>query len=124
MEDTFAKKVKPFNWLAYHRKIHTTDSLARKKWHGSQLCMLCGEANKTVDHLFAVCAFSKMVWDHFEVTWVIGDDLLTVEKLWTLLEGKYHGQSGKNGDGLSYSCSLLGYMVRGTKMFSIEKPLC
>lgn len=47
-------------WLAVKNRLSTGDRM--RIWGVQQECLLCGEKNKTGDHLFFACPYSYMVW--------------------------------------------------------------
>ncbi len=60
-------KVQIFVWLALKKRLLTTDNLAKRGWSGSELCVLCGSENETVDHILLNCVYTRFVaW------WVLG----------------------------------------------------
>ncbi len=48
-------------WLILKKSLLTTDKLHRRGWVGNTLCVLCGGAEETIDHLFVRCVFSQFV---------------------------------------------------------------
>ncbi|XP_022031380.1 uncharacterized protein LOC110932345 [Helianthus annuus] len=53
-----------FIWRAYQDRIPTRHALARRNIPvASTECILCGEANETVDHLFSICRIAASVWE-------------------------------------------------------------
>jgi hypothetical protein len=42
-------------WFVYKKVILTKDNLVKRNWHGC-------DQNKTIDHLFILCPFAKMIW--------------------------------------------------------------
>ncbi len=51
-------KVKIFGWLALKGRICTKDNLKSRGWTGDELCVFCGEALETVNHLLVGCPTS------------------------------------------------------------------
>lgn len=47
-------------WLAFKNRLSTGNRM--RAWGITQGCILCGEVNKTRDHLFFACPFSFTVW--------------------------------------------------------------
>lgn len=56
------EKVKIFNWLCYHNKVLTADTLAKKGVQGPSQCPLCSTQEETIDHLMFGCVFSRKIW--------------------------------------------------------------
>ena len=54
--------VKIFLWLAMKRRHWTGDRRARHGLEARELCYLCDQGQETIDHIIAVCPFSREVW--------------------------------------------------------------
>jgi hypothetical protein len=54
-------KIKIFMWFLNNKVLLTKDNLAKRKWKGCTKCCFCG-AQETVEHLFIVCPFAKLLW--------------------------------------------------------------
>lgn len=54
-------KIKVFLWLVNKRSILTKDSLIKRGWVGSNLCVMCGR-EETIDHLFFTCTTASLLW--------------------------------------------------------------
>ncbi|KAJ0479473.1 putative reverse transcriptase zinc-binding domain-containing protein [Helianthus annuus] len=62
-------KCKIFIWRAVLDKIPTRQALLRGNIAiESDVCILCGEASESVDHLFSGCSITTAVWNRF-VEW-------------------------------------------------------
>ncbi|KAJ0524875.1 putative reverse transcriptase zinc-binding domain-containing protein [Helianthus annuus] len=62
-------KCKIFIWRAVLDKIPTRQALLRRNIAiESDVCILCGEASESVDHLFSGCSITTAVWNRF-VEW-------------------------------------------------------
>ena len=54
--------VKIFLWLAMKRRHWTGDRRARHGLEARELCYLCDQGQETINHIIAVCPFSREVW--------------------------------------------------------------
>ena len=57
-------EVKVFLWLAFRKRHWTADWRARHGLEARQECYLCDQAPETIDHIIAVCPFSREIWFH------------------------------------------------------------
>lgn len=55
-------KVLIFLQIVNHKAILTWDNL-QKKLEGLNMCILCGQSEETIDHIFIVCTHANMVWE-------------------------------------------------------------
>jgi len=55
-------RVKIFLWLAMKRRHWTDDRRARHGLEARELCYLCDQGQETINHIIAVCPFSREVW--------------------------------------------------------------
>jgi hypothetical protein len=55
-------KVKLFIWLMLEQKILTWENLAKRGIIGPSRCVLCGNNEETMYHLFVECSFTKDIW--------------------------------------------------------------
>jgi hypothetical protein len=69
MENKKEKKQNPnppkcrfFIWLAAHNRCWTADRLAKKGLNHHEKCLLCDQAEETLDHLLVACSFSRVFW--------------------------------------------------------------
>jgi hypothetical protein len=58
----FPLKTRIFLWLVLENKVLMWDNGQKRNWIGLGWCYLCKQASETVDHLFVLCPFSKVVW--------------------------------------------------------------
>ncbi|MFS7954064.1 putative reverse transcriptase zinc-binding domain-containing protein [Helianthus anomalus] len=57
------KKVGLVTWRAYKERLPTRVALSRRGVSVQSVeCVMCGEYNKTSDHLLVSCGFSQIVW--------------------------------------------------------------
>jgi hypothetical protein len=56
-------KITLFLWLVTHSSILTWDNLLKRGLVGPSICMLCGEADKTMNHLLNSCPYTAQIWD-------------------------------------------------------------
>ena len=56
-------KITLFFWLVSHSSILTWDSLSKRGFVGPSICMLCGEADETLNHLLNSCPYIAQIWD-------------------------------------------------------------
>ena len=82
-------KVETFMWMALFGKASTTDNLRRRGLDSaavSNLCVLCGKDNETIDHLFVHCKFSYSLWCRLlawcGVLWSFPKSLVGLSKAW------------------------------------------
>jgi zinc-binding in reverse transcriptase len=54
-------KIQIFIWLALKNKIHTIDNLIMRGWIIPNMCCLCKQAAKKVQHLFSQCYYTNTV---------------------------------------------------------------
>jgi hypothetical protein len=54
-------KIKIFMWFVYRNEILTKDNLIKRNWQGRTTCCFC-DHEETVQHLFIVCPFAKIIW--------------------------------------------------------------
>lgn len=62
-------RVKFFHWLANLDRCWTADHLARRGLQHHSVCLLCGQAPETMQHLILACPFSRQVW-HEVLSWL------------------------------------------------------
>jgi hypothetical protein len=55
-------KVKLFIWLMLEQKILTWENLVKRGIVGPSRCVLCGNNEENVRHLFVDCSFTKDIW--------------------------------------------------------------
>jgi hypothetical protein len=56
-------KITLFLWLVSHSSILTRDNLLKRGFVGPSLCILCGEAEETMNHLLNSCPYTAQIWD-------------------------------------------------------------
>ncbi|XP_022030536.1 uncharacterized protein LOC110931427 [Helianthus annuus] len=57
-------KCNVFMWRAWLDRIPTKVALSKRNINvGNNLCVLCDEAEETVDHVFAGCRFTDGIWN-------------------------------------------------------------
>jgi ribonuclease HI len=56
-------KITLFLWLVTHSSILTWDNLSKRGFVGPSICMLCGEAAETMNHLLNSCPYTAQIWD-------------------------------------------------------------
>jgi hypothetical protein len=56
-------KITLFLWLMNHSSILTWDNLVRRGFAGPSICLLCGEAEETMNHLLNSCHYTTQIWD-------------------------------------------------------------
>jgi len=56
-------KVTLFLWLVLHSSILTWDNLMKRGFVGPSICILCGEAEETQNHILNTFPFTAQVWD-------------------------------------------------------------
>jgi hypothetical protein len=56
-------KITLFLWLVTHSSILTWDNLSKRGFVGPSICMLCGEADETMNHLLNSCPYTTQIWD-------------------------------------------------------------
>jgi hypothetical protein len=49
-------------WLLLEQRILTWENLVKRGIHGPRRCILCGNCEDTVYHLFVECNFTKDIW--------------------------------------------------------------
>jgi hypothetical protein len=54
-------KIKVFLWLLYREAILNKDNLAKRNWHGNNMCSFCSN-DETLQHLFFDYALAKFIW--------------------------------------------------------------
>ena len=55
-------KINAFFWILAHRKILTAENLKKRGIQGPSRCVLCKEAEETINHFFLHCKFYIEVW--------------------------------------------------------------
>jgi hypothetical protein len=55
-------KCRFFIWLAAHNRCWTADRLAKRGLNHPEKCLLCDQAEETLDHLLVACSFSRIFW--------------------------------------------------------------
>ena len=55
-------KVKAFFWILAHRKTLTYENLRKRGIVRPSHCILCKEAEESLEHLFTQCKFTQEVW--------------------------------------------------------------
>jgi hypothetical protein len=55
-------KVKLFNWLLLEERILNLENLNKRGIYGPSRCVLCGNNEETMSHLFLECSFIKSIW--------------------------------------------------------------
>jgi hypothetical protein len=58
-------KCRFFIWLAAHNRCWTADRLANKGLNHPEKCLLCDQAEETLDHLLVTRSFSRVFWYQF-----------------------------------------------------------
>ena len=56
-------KITLFLWLVAHSSILTWDNLSKRGFVGPSMCLLCGEAEETMNHLLNSCHYTTQIWD-------------------------------------------------------------
>jgi hypothetical protein len=56
-------KITLFLWLVIHSSILTWDNLSKRGFVGPSICLLCGEAEETMNHLLNSCHYTAQIWD-------------------------------------------------------------
>jgi hypothetical protein len=56
-------KITLFLWLVTHSSILTWDNLSKRGFIGPSICLLCGEAEETMNHLLNSCNYTGQIWD-------------------------------------------------------------
>jgi hypothetical protein len=56
-------KITLFLWLVNHSIILTWDNLGKRGFAGPSICLLCGEAEETMNHLLNSCHYTAQIWD-------------------------------------------------------------
>jgi exonuclease III len=56
-------KITLFLWLVAHSSILTWDNLSKRGFVGPSVCILCGEAAETMNHLLTSCPYTAQIWD-------------------------------------------------------------
>jgi hypothetical protein len=56
-------KITLFLWLVAHSSILTWDNLSKRGFVGPSMCLLCGEAEETMEHLLNSCHYTAQLWD-------------------------------------------------------------
>ena len=56
-------KITLFLWLVTHSSILAWDNLSKRGFVGPSICMLCGEAAETMNHLLNSCPYTAQIWD-------------------------------------------------------------
>jgi hypothetical protein len=51
-----------FICVTAHNRCWTTNRLANKGQNHPEKCLLCGQAEETLDHLLVACSFSRVFW--------------------------------------------------------------
>ena len=88
-------KVLLFCWLLIANKVLTWDSLLRRGFYGTSVCLLCFSDAETATHLMINCPFTKQVWDfvysslNLDVTWH-GDSVKEAFTLWSSEAKSWH----------------------------------
>jgi hypothetical protein len=60
-------KITLFLWLVSHSSILTWDNLMKRGFVGPSLCILCREAEETMNHLLNTCPYTAQLWDQVAV---------------------------------------------------------
>ena len=68
-------KVTLFLWLVLHSSILTWDNLLKRGFTGPSICIFCGEAEETMNHLLNICPYSTQIWDQAAIIMRISDRL-------------------------------------------------
>lgn len=58
-------KLKFFAWLILNNALATRETIHWWDSNISALCMLCSSHTETVDHLFAYCSITTVIWNLF-----------------------------------------------------------
>jgi hypothetical protein len=56
-------KITLFLWLVLHSSILTWDNLSKRGFVGPSICILCGEAEETMNHLLNTFPYTAQIWD-------------------------------------------------------------
>jgi hypothetical protein len=56
------RKCKFFMWLVAHNKCWMANRLEKRGLPHPDYCLLCDQAEETVDHLLLSCVFSRQIW--------------------------------------------------------------
>ena len=54
-------KIKIFLWFLNRKELLTKDNLTKRRWTGCKKCVFC-DMDKSVEHLFISCTFSRDIW--------------------------------------------------------------
>jgi ribonuclease HI len=68
-------KITLFLWLVSHSSILTWDNLTKRGFVGPSLCILCGEAEETMNHLLNSCPYTAQIWDQAAIIMRTSDRL-------------------------------------------------
>lgn len=60
-------KVKLFFWLALCNKILTGDNLAKRRWHGPTICVLCFQEAEKLQHIILYCSYTRSIWNWLNI---------------------------------------------------------
>jgi hypothetical protein len=55
--------VKLFIWLILKQRILTWENLIKRGFNGPSRCLLFGDAEENILHLFVECSFNLNIWD-------------------------------------------------------------
>jgi hypothetical protein len=68
-------KITLFLWLVSHSSILTWDNLSKRGFVGPSICILCGEADETMNHLLNSCPYTAQLWDQLALIMRTSDRL-------------------------------------------------
>ena len=111
------EKARLFSWLCVNNKILTRVNLFRKGYLKIKDCVLCGEAEETIDHLLLDCSHSKSVWTRLLLDLRLPELPTTLDKLWDSWRSGIGNVQQRQGVDV-----LLVYGKRGTKESSSFIP--
>jgi hypothetical protein len=62
MEDLDSTQMQIFLWLAIRNKCWTTDRLQKRELDHPEVCPLCDQEPKNIQHLLCTCIFARQFW--------------------------------------------------------------
>ena len=95
LEASNTRKTKIFTWLVFQNKILTASNLSKKNIQVPIPRSLCNSEEKTGDHLFLACSYSKQIWQLIILALGISQMLISVEHLWTIQRKNIPSQIAK-----------------------------
>ena len=61
-------KITIFLWLISHSSILTWDNLLKRGFTEPSICLLCANAEETMNHLLNSCSYTSQLWDQVAIT--------------------------------------------------------